>query len=88
MTRQRALWAARPAFVDHDDRPPACASHDPEKWFPTREAGPTTREAIAICGTCPHERACRDWAYAQPISTLYGIWGGTTHADRKHDRKQ
>ncbi|WP_375547174.1 WhiB family transcriptional regulator [Micromonospora chalcea] len=78
--------AAPPSSTRTTSRQPAAATTR-EKWFPTREAGDTTREALAICGTCPHEHACRAWAHAQPTSTLYGIWGGTTHADRKHDRK-
>lgn len=81
-------WAARPAFVDQDDRPaPACTGHDPDLWFPATEYGPAAREAKAICAICPHEDACREWAYAQPVTQLYGIWGGTTKPDRERHKR-
>ncbi|PWU52815.1 WhiB family transcriptional regulator [Micromonospora sp. S4605] len=73
----------RPTFINHADEPPACRGHNPEWWFPTRQDAANTRKAKAICHTCPHENACREWAYAQPPTTLYGIWGGTTEGERR-----
>lgn len=72
-------WAGRPAFIDHGEQPPACRSHDPDLWF--RKADEA--EAKDICGLCPHEQACQAWAYAQPHDRLYGVWGGTTRAERR-----
>ncbi|MFR9779047.1 WhiB family transcriptional regulator [Micromonospora sp. MS34] len=83
MTAHRTTWAPRPTFIDHADQPPACRSHDPDLWFrPGDEA-----EAKAICATCPHEQPCRVWAYAQPVDRLYGVWGGTTHNERRRNWK-
>lgn len=72
-------WAGRPAFIEHADQPPACRGQDPDLWFRREDEA----EAKAICALCPHEDACRTWAYAQPAYQLYGVWGGTTAAERR-----
>ncbi|TYB97131.1 WhiB family transcriptional regulator [Micromonospora sp. WP24] len=83
MGRQLNLYARRPHFIDHADQPPACRGHDPDLWFRKSDKG----KAKAICGLCPHEQACRAWAYAQPHHQLFGVWGGTTESDRRKARK-
>lgn len=57
----------------------ACKGCDPDLWFPERGNG--TREAKAICHTCPVETACRDYALRWAIE--YGVWGGTTPDQRR-----
>ena len=66
----------------------ACAKHpDPELWFP----GPSAPRAeiataINICVLdCPVTAECL--AYAQADLRLEGIWGGTTHRDRRGTKR-
>jgi WhiB family redox-sensing transcriptional regulator len=40
-----------------------------------------TREAKAICGTCPVLKEC--FTYGVVSAQPYGIWGGTSAEDRK-----
>lgn len=84
MTERPTKWAGRPAFINHAEQPPACRGHNPDLWFRRADE----QEAIAICATCPHQDACRTWAYAQPIDRLYGVWGGTTQADRRNHHRR
>lgn len=82
------LYARRPHFIDDPGQPPpACREHDPSLWFPKQGEGWKTREAKAICATCPHQHACRRWALAQPVDQLHGVWGGTTQNERRRERK-
>lgn len=57
-----------------------CAQADPEQWFP--EKGGTSAYAKRICGMCPAQDACRQWAL--DTRQNYGIWGGLT----AHERRQ
>lgn len=41
--------------------------------------------ALALCGTCRYVDECRDWALSHDV---YGVWGGTTEADRVEIRGQ
>ena len=83
MARHTTDWGQAPDFIDPAEQPPACRGHDPELWF--RKADQA--EAIAICALCPHEQPCRAWAYAQPHDRLYGVWGGSTHEERRDYRR-
>ena len=63
----------------------ACRGLSGELFFnPDNERGrlKRTREAKAkaICATCPVTRQCLNWALS--IAEPYGVWGGTTPADR------
>lgn len=77
-------WAANP------ERACAQPGVDPEIFFPDRggSAGRDADEARAICYTCPVLDECRDYALAQPISALFGIWGGLTGDERRHAKRQ
>jgi WhiB family redox-sensing transcriptional regulator len=61
----------------------ACSGVDPEVFFPPSGfgSGKKTRKAKRICGKCPHIAPCLAWA----IDTRqdYGIWAGTTAAERR-----
>jgi WhiB family redox-sensing transcriptional regulator len=77
MTRRPAWWAdaacrAAPAHVS---------------WFPDRESGPAAEAAKAICRRCLVLEECRGWALDQG-SSLVGVFGGMTTADRKKLRRQ
>lgn len=39
--------------------------------------------ALALCAACPFVDECRDWALTHDV---YGVWGGTTDADRDEIR--
>lgn len=51
------------------------------------QAERTTREesALAVCETCPVLSPCR--AHAMNLPEMYGVWGGTTEAHRKGERR-
>lgn len=62
---------------------PACAVADPELFFPTTYGdahGPLVDAAKALCGHCSMRRECLDRALA--AQETFGIWGGTTPAER------
>lgn len=56
---------------------PACADADPEMFFGTRP----TREARAICLSCPVREGCLDWALQLPEK--WGVWGGLGEQARR-----
>lgn len=57
----------------------ACASADPEEWFPER--GEPAALAKRICNRCPVREECLEYALA--AGEKYGIWGGTTERERR-----
>lgn len=87
-------WGNWPAWLDTATEEPSCKGRDTNLFFPPRSTkGETTRriaEAKAICGTCPLIDQCRSWALAQSPEKLDGIWGGTTHSERRkrHERSR
>lgn len=60
---------------------PACASEDPEIFYPL----PTDRKAnllaLAVCKMCVIREECLEKALAYP--EFYGVWGGTTEIERR-----
>ncbi|MFF4771079.1 WhiB family transcriptional regulator [Streptomyces sp. NPDC001255] len=67
-----------------------CAAEDvdEELFFPRSEANlGQVAEAREMCLNCPVLALCREWALAEPPS-LAGIWGGLTHSERTHRRRQ
>lgn len=92
MNRRTALarspGAAGPLLGEPDsawqDRA-ACTTMDPDLFFP--EAGEHGGEqAKAACRSCPVRRECLEGALAR--NEKYGIWGGTSGADRRELRRQ
>ncbi|MCZ7434791.1 WhiB family transcriptional regulator [Micromonospora sp. WMMC241] len=70
-----------PAFLDEPDADPACRGQNTDLFFSDK---PTDIDAAkAICGDCPLRIRCRRWAIDQPTDKVYGVWGATSHADRK-----
>ena len=59
-----------------------CAQTDPEIFYP--EGNTTTKQAKAICKTCPVSLECLE--YALKRTEVYGIWGGTTATERQRMR--
>jgi WhiB family transcriptional regulator, redox-sensing transcriptional regulator len=66
----------------------ACASADPEMFFPVSKAGKALEhaaEAKAICADCPVRSDCL--AFALRTRQSYGIWGGMTEEERADSRR-
>jgi WhiB family transcriptional regulator, redox-sensing transcriptional regulator len=62
----------------------ACASSDPELFFPISGAGPARGQvawAKKICARCQIQQPCLD--YALGVGPIQGIWGGTTEEERR-----
>src|SRR5215467_6772197 len=62
----------------------ACASADPELFFPISYSGPALRQvaqAKAICARCPIQRECL--RYALDAGYIQGVWGGMTEEERR-----
>jgi len=62
----------------------ACASADPELFFPISYSGPALRQvaqAKAICARCPIQRECL--RYALDAGSIQGVWGGMTEEERR-----
>jgi WhiB family redox-sensing transcriptional regulator len=59
--------------------------HDTNLWFPIGESGPALlwiEEAKEICNTrCPVRDQCLAWALK--ANEAWGVWGGTSEADRR-----
>jgi len=66
----------------------ACRGLYPDLFYPpypeTRDQ--QTRAAQVVCATCPVKAQCL--AYAVEHNEHDGIWGGTTHAERRRLRAQ
>ena len=60
----------------------ACATADPELFFPDSQSGRAEKVAQAkkICATCPIAVQCLQYAV---LNDEDGIWGGTTPSERK-----
>ena len=63
----------------HDDA--ACASIDPELWFPEVGAAASTGAARAVCAACPVRTECLTAALER--GEQHGIWGGLTTRERR-----
>jgi hypothetical protein len=60
----------------------ACRDKDPELWFPERSNSSEANAAKAICKQqCTVRDRCLEWAIEQGVE--FGVWGGTTYADRR-----
>jgi WhiB family redox-sensing transcriptional regulator len=61
-----------------------CSDVDPELWFPARDT-PNSNDAAAkrICAACPVRDECLQYALTVPLEEDFGIWGGTTEAERQ-----
>jgi WhiB family transcriptional regulator, redox-sensing transcriptional regulator len=70
----RAAWWSRAA----------CATADPELFFPISHVGPALRQvakAKAVCARCEIRQACL--GYALDAGSVQGVWGGTTEEERR-----
>jgi WhiB family transcriptional regulator, redox-sensing transcriptional regulator len=75
----RAAWWSRAA----------CATADPELFFPISAAGQAVQQvklAKAICARCEIQQACL--GYALDADQVQGVWGGTTDHERRLIRQR
>ncbi len=81
-----------PEFIMDDT--PACASADPELFFPQEiEVSPNKivskyvnlSKAKEVCASCPLALQCLEFALR---NAEIGIWGGTTESQRESLRKR
>ena len=61
----------------------ACHGLDPALFV--TERGEDAATAKAVCATCAVKAECLDYALTSP--TILGIWGGTSHRERRAIRK-
>ena len=62
----------------------ACATADPELFFPISHSGPAVRQimrAKAVCARCEIQRECL--RYALDTGSMQGVWGGMTEEERR-----
>jgi WhiB family transcriptional regulator, redox-sensing transcriptional regulator len=59
----------------------SCKDEDPESFFPVGEQDVRITEAKIVCGRCAVKAECLD--YAIYTDSAFGIWGGTTEAERR-----
>lgn len=70
-----ADWYAERPWIEQA----ACASADPEAWFP--EKGQSTIDAKRVCADCPVLAECRSDVLAR--GERFGVWGGMSERDRR-----
>lgn len=61
-----------------------CRDEDPELFFPIGTTGPALMQvehAKAVCGRCPAQRDCLDWALESGQDA--GVWGGLSEEERR-----
>lgn len=59
----------------------ACRGLDTNLFFPERGDQGVPGIVARVCGSCPVQGGCRDFAMARWGEQ--GIWGGLTHDERK-----
>jgi WhiB family redox-sensing transcriptional regulator len=68
----------RPTFLDDERR--ACAGEDVDwEWFFAWGSSADQAKAKAVCGQCPFQVRCRDYAVEHEG---WGVWGGATVEER------
>lgn len=70
----------------------ACRDVDPSAadWFPEQHQGADrrTRQALAICATCPVRQECLRYALANDEHRCFGLWGGLGPKQRSRLRAE
>ena len=63
-----------------------CRKHPGVDFFPDRGASHAIQQAI--CAVCPVKTDCLEYALSMPQELTIGVWGGTSHAERKRMRRR
>jgi WhiB family redox-sensing transcriptional regulator len=61
-----------------------CRETDPDAFYP--DPGQSAQQALDVCRRCPVTAECLAFALAH--DERFGVWGGTTEADRQRLRRQ
>jgi WhiB family redox-sensing transcriptional regulator len=67
----------------------ACATVDPDLFFPVGVTGPAVGQiaaAKAVCAGCDVRADCLEFAIT--TNQEYGVWGGTSEEERRALRRQ
>jgi WhiB family redox-sensing transcriptional regulator len=67
----------------------ACRRTDPDLFFPVGTTGHAVTQidsAKAVCGTCPSQAPCLEFALTTNQDS--GVWGGTSEEERRKLRRQ
>lgn len=82
---------ASPAGVEHWRDRAACQSQDPELFFPigtTEFALAQLEQARAVCGTCPVQEPCMQWAlHSDSAGHRVGVCAGLSEDERRALRR-
>lgn len=62
-----------------------CASIGGDFWFPETGENDAVKHAKRVCGTCPIQVQCLEYAVSAPRKEI-GIWGGATLQERTRIR--
>ena len=66
-----------------------CSDQDPELFFEPEDSRNTVKALLPmlkkLCGECVVKDKCLDYALRNDVE---GVWGGTSHAERKRMRKE
>jgi len=62
-----------------------CAEVDPDLFFP--EKGESIRAPKQVCAACPVRAQCLEYALEHEVGR-WGVWGGTTWAERRTLQQQ
>lgn len=80
-THQKAVVELRTDWMDSA----SCSGTDPSLWFP-EQGGDNGKAAKRICGRCPVELDCLEFALSRedgmPRDRRHGVWGGQVPLDR------
>jgi WhiB family redox-sensing transcriptional regulator len=76
--------------IEHDDwrDHAACRDTNPDLFFPVGTTGPAIEQieqAKAVCGECPAQSACLEFALVTNQDS--GVWGGTSEEERRKLRR-
>ena len=82
MALEEQIW--EPEHEWRDDS--ACAGADADAFFPPSEDESLAMAAKKICGLCPVQEQCLQYALA--TNQTEGVWGGMSSGDRRRLRRR
>ena len=82
--------SVEPISTEQDDwrDQAACRDTNPDLFFPVGTTGPAIEQieqAKAVCGECPAQSACLEFALVTNQDS--GVWGGTSEEERRKLRR-
>jgi WhiB family redox-sensing transcriptional regulator len=72
-----------------NDKLALCAQTDPDMFFPDDKDRIKLAQAKAVCGRCPVQLQCLNYAIVNfSRSSDWGVWGGTSPSERNQLRRK